>query len=109
MSAMKGLPLSMREQSFFCTITGLPTYNPPPGGWPLVLVLTGVRSGKSSTAGCLVAYESLFPTFDPALTDVYNVLVAQDVRAVRRTLLSYTRKMLNANDTFQAEILKDTS
>src|SRR3989442_8973133 len=93
LSAIYGLPLDPEGVEFFREVTGRTAYEPPEGGWREVAIITGARSGKTSIASAIAAYEAAHPVPGslPKMGDAYSVMTAQDQRSAVRTLLNYAR------------------
>ena len=91
LKAAYGLPLDADEVETFKRHTGRSRYDPPPGGYPEVACLVGRQSGKTRIAALIAAFEAVLAEREPAPTEIYAVLVAQDHRAALRTLFGYAR------------------
>jgi hypothetical protein len=99
-----GLPLDNIELEAFKKFTGRTKYAPPEGGFPEVVCITGVQSGKSTIAGVLLGDGAL--TGEPGTVAVG---VAQDIRGSMRVLLRYAREPFEKLPLFQAEVARDTA
>jgi hypothetical protein len=84
-----GLPLTQDQQERFRRHTGRSRYAPPPGGWKESVFVVGRQSGKTTAASVIVAYEAAFGRVERGTGHLYALLVAQDHRAVLRTIFSY--------------------
>jgi len=109
LSAIYGLPLTRRHKKIFRRWTGRSQYWPPPGGWPEVVIITGVRSGKSSIAAAIADYESLYPQNLPRGGAAYTLLVAQDLRGAQRTLYGYARGPFDLSPDLRRRVVRDTT
>src|SRR5262245_56577118 len=89
LSAVYGLPLSSEEQATFRRFTGRTVYAPPRGGWREAVAVVGRQSGKTRVAGVVAGIESALAEKQPDGTEIYSLLLAQDQRAVMRTLFAY--------------------
>jgi hypothetical protein len=89
LGALYGLPLSKPEQKRFCEHTGRKTYDPPEGGYKEAVCIVGVQSGKSRIAAAIAAYEGMTCRQQPDGTNVFALVLAQDMRAAGRAIFSY--------------------
>ena len=98
LAAVYGLPLSAlgavgiaedEALHLFCEHTGRTTYDPPPGGYPTNVCITGRQSGKTRIGGTIVDFEAISAVPEPDGTELYALLVSQDARAALRTIFSY--------------------
>jgi hypothetical protein len=109
--ATYGLPLSPDELETFRRFTGRTVYDPPAGGFPEVVIITGRQSGKSRAASTIAAYEAVLAEREPDRTELFALLIAQDQRGALRTLLSYCRSPFEVIPILQrsvSEIRADT-
>lgn len=83
--AVYGLPLDDEGLGWFREHTGREV--PRPGGYPEAVVITGRQSGKTQTAGDLLAYHAA--TAGPEMAGTYALAIAQDARGAMRSLLRY--------------------
>ena len=117
--AADGLPLSLvadlfdggkaEAEQIFCADSGLPAYDPPPGGWPVVVNLSGRQGGKTSNIRDRAVYSGVTADPDPYGGDRYVVIVAQDSRAAIRTALSYVRGIFQASPMLRNFIVGETA
>ncbi|MDN5941269.1 MAG: hypothetical protein L0H94_05235 [Nitrospira sp.] len=102
---LQGLPLdSEAELKLFRQCTGRYHYNPPKGGFPEMVIIVGVQSGKSSIAGVLLASATL-----TGKAGRYAVGVCQDLRGSMRVLLRYARMPFETLDNFKGEVVRSTA
>lgn len=105
LKALYGLPLeSESELAAFKKFTGRSTYNPPEGGFPEAVAITGVQCGKSTIAGVILGYGAI--TGKPGTVAAG---VSQDQRGSMRVLLKYAREPFEMLDVFKAEVVRDTA
>ena len=105
MKCLYGLPLDSEEElKLFRQCTGRYHYNPPKGGYPELVIIVGVQSGKSSIAGVLLASAAL-----TGKDGRYAIGVCQDLRASMRVLLRYARMPFKLIDVFKAEVVRSTA
>lgn len=102
LKALYGLPLANdSELAAFKKFTGRSNYNPPEGGFPEAVAITGVQCGKSTVAGTLLTDGSL--TGEPGTVAAG---ISQDHRGSMRVLLRYARAPFETLDVFRAEVLR---
>jgi hypothetical protein len=87
LKALYGLEMDEHELSLFRLHTGRTT--PLPGGYSEAACITGRQSGKTQTAGDILAFEALTAPDDGTAEGTYAIGVAQDHRGAMRSLLRY--------------------
>lgn len=101
----QGLPLeSEAELKLFRQCTGRYHYNPPKGGYPELVIIVGVQSGKSTIAGVLLGSAAL-----TGEAGTHALGICQDHRGSMRVLLRYARMPFETLEHFKAEVLRSTA
>lgn len=92
LKAVYGLEMSDAERAIFAEHTHRD--EPRTGGYPNAVAITGTQSGKSQTAGDIVAYETAIALTEhrPTAAGAYALLVAQDHRGAIRVVFDYATK-----------------
>lgn len=104
LKAFYGLPLDgAAEREAFRKHTG--RSEPRPGGYPEAVAIVGRQSGKSAIAALVCAFEAAMSRDRGA----FALLVAQDERAVRRTLFAYAAEPFREVPAFRREIARETA
>jgi hypothetical protein len=88
LKATYGLEIDADERAIFEHHTAR-EYDPPPGGYPVVVAIVGRQSGKSRIGAVVVDFEAVRSLRERDGTELYALLVAQDHRAALRTAFSY--------------------
>lgn len=101
-SAVYGLELEGEDLETFERHTGREA--PAEGGYAEAVVVVGVQSGKSTVCGALAGHAAV--TGEPG---THALLIAQDSRGVRRSLLRYAREPFERIDEFRAEVARETA
>lgn len=109
LAASYGLELDADGQERFCRHTGRSTYNPPAGGFPRVVLITGRQSGKSRIAAMIADFEGILSAQEPDRTELYALLIAQDQRASLRTLFRYAAAPFDLVTMLQKQVVSQTS
>jgi hypothetical protein len=103
LKAVYGLPLDAEELTIFQKHTGQAA--PHPGGYPEAVAIVGRQSGKSAVAALVCAFEAATGTE----RGTFALLVAQDERAVKRTLFNYARQPFRAVPVLAREVVRETA
>lgn len=101
--AVYGLPMDEADLTLFRQHTG--RQGPRAGGYPEAVAVVGPQSGKSAIAATVCAFEAA-RSHEPG---AFALLVAQDERAVKRTLFNYARQPFRAIPTFRSEVARETA
>jgi hypothetical protein len=88
LKATYGLEIDADERAIFEHHTAR-EYDPPPGGYPVVVAIVGRQSGKSRIGAVVVDFEAVRSRRERDGTELYALLVAQDHRAALRTAFGY--------------------
>lgn len=104
--AARGLPLDDDELDVFRRYTGRET--PREGGYPVVVRIVGVQSGKSTIVALDGAYDAAEAIVE-GTRDVYVVLVAQDLRGAQRALFAKVRRVIEASPLLSREVVRQTA
>jgi hypothetical protein len=107
LAAAYGLKLKPKQVETFKKLTGRSAYNPPPGGWRLIVIIAARQCGKTQVAGVVTGYESLFPTTDAP--NLRGVLVAQSEDDLKETLFRYARLPFEKSEALADAIEGETT
>lgn len=88
-----GEPLDGEDIARFRKATGRTRYAPPKGGYMEAALILGRQSGKSRVASAMAVADAAFSPPAAAGERLYSLLVAQDERGAKRTLLDYARAL----------------
>jgi hypothetical protein len=109
LGALYGLPLDKAQQRRFCEHTGRKRYDPPEGGFKEAVCIVGVQSGKSRIAATIAAFEGLTCPRQEDGTNVYALVLAQDLRSAGRAIFSYTTAPFESMPVLAHKVVNKTA
>ena len=108
LKSIYGLPLDRAELEEFKAHTGLPSYDPPPGGWKEFVAVVGRQAGKTRIGATIAAYEAANVRRAEG-GELWAIVVGQDLRASVRAVFSYLVDAFESSPVLRRMVVSKTT